>query len=102
MRIRIQHFRSMLSGYRVMTKKLKHFKAEKLSLLSKIAIYLSLGLHEGRPSCRRSLEPSTSKHEIFFLIFLFLWVVFGLIINADPDFQNRCFLDNLNLKETVS
>ncbi len=36
---------------------------------SKIAIYLSLGLHEGRPSCRRSIQLSTenirnSKHEI--------------------------------------
>jgi hypothetical protein len=29
--------------------------------LIKIAIYLSLGLHKGRPSYRRSLQPSKKK-----------------------------------------
>ncbi len=43
---------------------------------SKIAIYLSLGLHKGRPSYRRSLQPSKEniQHINLFNFFLFLWV----------------------------
>jgi hypothetical protein len=53
MRIRIQ-FR--IQGFD--DQKLENFTAEKDDfLLSKLAIYLSLGLHEGRPSCRRILQP---------------------------------------------
>jgi hypothetical protein len=37
---------------------LKKFKAEKkIFFCSKVAIYLSLDLHEGSSSCRRSLQP---------------------------------------------
>jgi hypothetical protein len=48
--------------------KLKIFKAGNLIsifLIKKIAIYLSLGLHKGRPSYRRSLQPS--KENIHYL-----------------------------------
>jgi hypothetical protein len=46
-----------------MTKKLYNFTVEKNSIsIFKIAIYLSLSLHEGCPSNRRSLE--TSKENI--------------------------------------
>jgi hypothetical protein len=61
---------------------------------SKIAIYLSLGLHKGCTSYKRSLQKrtfSTSKQEISSL-FLYLWVIFALLdpnkatqINANPD-----------------
>ncbi len=55
-------------------------------------IWLSLGLHKGRPSYRRSLEPSiktfrTSKHEISEL-FVALWVIFSLL-DPDPDSESR-------------
>ncbi len=48
---------------------------------SKVAIYLSLGLHKGRPSYRRSLQPSKENIQHFktwnFLTFsLFMWVIF--------------------------
>ncbi len=50
--------------------------------LSKIAIYLSLGLHKGSPSCRRSLQPSKENIQHFktkiYNFFLFLWVIFAL------------------------
>ncbi len=51
--------------------------------------YLSLGLHKGRPSCKRSLQLSKENIQHFkkwnFLnFFLLLWVIFGLL-NPDPD-----------------
>ncbi len=68
-----------------MTKYVKKFTVETkfIIFLSKIAIYLSLGLHKGRPSYRSRLQHSkrtsgTSKHEFF----LFLWIIFALL---DPD-----------------
>ncbi len=56
---------------------------------SKIAIYLSLGLHKGRPSHRRSLQPSKENIPLFktwnFLnFFQFLWVIFAFL-DPDPD-----------------
>ncbi len=50
-------------------KNCNNFTAEKIIFLIKNGIYLSLGLHTGRPSYRRSLQTqkrtsSTSKHEI--------------------------------------
>ncbi len=54
---------------------------------SKIAIYLSLSLHKGRPSDRRSLQPSKEniqhfKDEIFelfpiFWVYLLSWIQYG-------------------------
>ncbi len=80
---------------------------------SKIAILLSLGLHEGLPSGRRSLLPSkeissTSKHEILSLFSFFVGHfcppgsgsalgirisvrIQPIKINADPD-QQHCML----------
>jgi hypothetical protein len=65
----------------------------------KNVIYLTLGLHKGGTSYRRSLlgpqtkTSSTSNHENS-LLFLYLWVIFALLdpdaaiqINADPDPQ---------------
>jgi hypothetical protein len=69
----------------------------KKKFLSKIAIYLSLGLHKGPPNCRRSLQPSkeniqqwasTSKDEIFITFFLFFWAILPSWIQiwiANPD-----------------
>jgi hypothetical protein len=56
-----------------------------------MAIYLSLGLHKGRPSYRRSLRGSALKSEhpelqnikvLYF--FSILWVIFALL-DPDPD-----------------
>ncbi len=50
--------------------------------------YLSLGVHKGRPSCRRSFQPSKENIRHFktwnFLTFytIFLWLIFALL---DPD-----------------
>jgi hypothetical protein len=87
------------SGSRVlMTKNLKKFKAENFFIIffgSKIAIYLSLGLYKGRPSYRRSLQPSkrtssNSKHEIS--LPYFLWVIFALL-DPDPDPATQIIAD---------
>jgi hypothetical protein len=50
-----------------MTKNWKKFTAGKFFILfsTKIAIYLSLGLHKGRPSYRRSLQPSKENIQHF-------------------------------------
>jgi hypothetical protein len=54
----------------------------------KTTIYLSLGLHEGRPSYRRSPQPSKENIQHFktwtFLFFQFLWVIFIFAL-LDPD-----------------
>jgi hypothetical protein len=50
--------------------------------LSTIAIYLSLGLHKGRPSYRRSLQLSKEN------IFLFLSVIYAHL-DLDPVDQNE-------------
>jgi hypothetical protein len=71
-----------------MTKNWKKFTAENFS---KIAIYLILGLHKGRPSYRRSLQPSKENIQHFKTFFLFLWVIFAFLdliesrSNPDPD-----------------
>jgi hypothetical protein len=46
-------------------KKIYSWKFLFLVSLSTIAIYLSLGLHKGRPSYRRSLQPSKEKIQHF-------------------------------------
>ncbi len=111
-RIRIQHFRPnadpdpdpirirIQSGSRVlMTKSWKKVTAEKKFnfFLSKTTIYLSLGLHKGRPSYRRSLQLSkeniqhfkTCNFWIFFYFcgsFLPSWIRIQIRIpNTDPD-----------------
>jgi hypothetical protein len=56
---------------------------------SKIAIYSSLGLgiHKGRPSCRRSLEHPALQNMKFMNSFPFLWVIFALL-DLDPDSES--------------
>jgi hypothetical protein len=60
----------------------------------KNAIYLSLGLHKGRPSYRRSLQPSKVniqhfKRWKFCSFFNFFFVIFPLL-DPDPDPQFVC------------
>jgi hypothetical protein len=62
---------SIQSGSRVlMTKNWKKITAEKnliffFNIKNWGTIYLSLGLHKGRPSCRRSLQPSKENIQHF-------------------------------------
>jgi hypothetical protein len=76
-----------------MTKNLKKILLKKIHIfLSKIAIYLSLGLHKALPSYKKekpsalrrehpALQNMKSKHEIS-LLFSILWVIFALL---EPD-----------------
>ncbi len=96
-RIRIQHFTRLntnrdpvsdpdLGFWWPKIEKNLQLKINLIFFWVNIAIYLSLGLHKGRPSYRRRRTTSTSKHEIF----LFLWVIFAFldpdpISNPDPD-----------------
>jgi hypothetical protein len=51
-----------------------------LPFLSTNAFYLSLGLHEGRPRFRRSLQPRKGNIQMKFInFFLFFWVIFVLL-----------------------
>ncbi len=58
--------------------------------LIKFAFHLSLGLHKGRPSHKRSpqlLRENTQHFKTwnFFTFFLFLWVFFAILhLNPDP------------------
>jgi hypothetical protein len=51
----------------VITKNVKNFTAEEKIkfFVSKTTIYLSLGLHKGFPSYRRSLQPSKENIQHF-------------------------------------
>jgi len=73
-RIRIHWLRVRIHGFDD-HKKWKKFTAEKN--WSQIAIYLSLGLHKGRPSYRRSLQPSKENIQHFktlnFITFFYFW-----------------------------
>jgi hypothetical protein len=66
-RIRIQHFKSIrIRGFD--DQKLKKYTAEKFIYIffgSKIAIYFFLALYKGRPSYRRSLQPSKENIQHF-------------------------------------
>ncbi len=80
-----------------MTKNFKKITVEKKLkkfLGSKSTIYLSLGLHKGRPSYRRSLRLSKENIQHFktwnFLIFSTLWVIFlPLGYGSGSGFQKR-------------
>ncbi len=60
----------------------------------KIAIYLSLGLHEGnsklekKPSAPKREHPALKNFK-FRYFFLFLWVIFVFLV-PDPSDQNQC------------
>jgi len=80
----------------------KIYNKKMLNFFYQIAIYilqyLSLGLHKGRPSYRRSLQPvkKNIQHEIreiskfqvmkFLNFLLLLWVIF-VLRDTDPDFE---------------
>ncbi len=103
MRARIQHFRSILIQVLFRLRILgfddqncKYYTAEKYLpfLIKKIASYFSLGLHVGRSSYRRSLQPSKANKWHFqtlkFLtFFVFLWVFFTLLV-LDQAAQHQC------------
>ncbi len=76
--IRIQHFRlNTVSDPGFWWPKFIKFTGENKKIWSKITIYLSLGLHKGRPSYRRTLQLSKENIQHFktlnFLLFIFFW-----------------------------
>jgi hypothetical protein len=82
----------------LMTKNWKKLTAVNFFIFfgSKIEIYLSLCLHKGRTSYRRSLQPSkeniqaTALQNMKILYFyLCLWVIFALL-NPDSDPHSKC------------
>ncbi len=79
--IRIQGFHDQKWEKMYCGKKLHFFR-------SKTTIYLSLGLHKGFPSYRRSLQPLKENIQNFktmnlLIFFLLLWVIFALM-DTDP------------------
>ncbi len=84
-RIRIQHFSCISIRIRIqafLTKNWKKITAEKIWW----NIFL---IHKGRPSYRKSLQPSKEniqlvKTWIFDIFILFLWLIF----DPDPDFES--------------
>ncbi len=77
------------SGCRIlMTKNWKKFTAVHFLTFfwSKIAIYLSLSLHEGRPSYRRSLHPLKSEHLAFQT-----WIFFSFVGHFGPPGSGSVF-----------
>ena len=92
--IRIQRIQSGSRGFDGQKlKKNYSWKKFVICFWSKTTVYLSLGLHKGRPSCKRSLQLSKENIQHFktwnFLIFLLLWIIFALPdpltrLNRDP------------------
>jgi hypothetical protein len=89
------------------------FTAKIYIFLIKNAIYLSLGLHIGRPSYRRSLQPSKENNQ-HFKISIFFSILVGYFcppapgsalpiliriqqtkINANPDLEKLCTVSTL-------
>ncbi len=92
-RIRIQHFRLNTDPdpgvwWPKVSKKITYGKKLNFSG-SKTTIYLSLGLHKGRPSYKRSLHLSK--------FFSTLWVIFALL-NPDPDPLTRLNPDPIRIR----
>ncbi len=103
MLIRIQQFRSMRIWFwfRILGFDDQNFEkiySKKISIfLSNIAIYLTLDLHKGRPSYRRSLQPARElpalQNMIFWIFFLFSWAILAFLHpepDADPADKNQC------------
>jgi hypothetical protein len=95
--IRIQWIRIRIQHFKWIRIRIQGFEEKKYNwnfvffFWSKIAIYLSLGLHKGRPSYRRSLQPSKENIQhikrwnlLFNNCFLFLCAIFALL-DPDPD-----------------
>jgi hypothetical protein len=88
MRIQIQDFDEQILGKNLQVKKINIF-------LMKIAIYLSLCLHKGRPNYRRSLQPSKENIKHMKLLKLFFTFVghfahLDLDLDTDQAHQNQC------------
>jgi hypothetical protein len=90
-------FSNCSSGFRIriqglMTENWKKLQLKKKLIFflgSKTTIYLSLGLHKGGQSYRRSLQPSKKNIQHYktwklSTFFIFLWVIFPLL-DPDPD-----------------
>jgi hypothetical protein len=61
----------------------------KLFLIRNSNLLILLGLHKGRPPCKRSLETSKEKHPALQnMKFPLLWVIFALL-NPPPADQNQ-------------
>ncbi len=107
-RIRIQHFRPNPIGSRVlMTKNLKKITAEIFFYIfgSKTDIYLSLGLHKGRPDYRRSLLPSKENIQYFktwnfsfFSPIYRMWFILGLL-DPDPDSGSTDLIESRSISD---
>jgi hypothetical protein len=89
-RIWIQHFKWIRIRIRFDDQNWRKFLFY-LFFLSKILIYLSLGLRKGRPSYRRSLQPLKENIQHFKTLYLFLclWVFFALL-DPDPGCKSGC------------
>jgi hypothetical protein len=76
-------------------------------LKTKIAVYLSLCIHKGRPSYRRSLQPSKRREHPalqnmkFLNFFLFWWAIFALLC-PDPDACPLTLLNPDPVSETLA
>ncbi len=87
-----------------MTKNLKKFIAKKeINFFgSKTTLYLLRGLHKGRPSYRKSLQPSKENIQHYktwnFIFFLLLYVNFALL---DPDPMTWLNPDPIRIRNTV-
>jgi hypothetical protein len=103
-RIRIHWFRIRIQGFD--DKKLKKIVKKCCFSVKKIARYLSLGLHKGPPSYRRSLQPSKENiHHFKTWNFLPFSVFVGHFSspgsgstdliesgsNSDPDLKHGCY-----------
>ncbi len=81
---------SSYSGSRVLMTKNWKIQLKFYFLLSKIAIYLSLSLHKGRPNYRRSLQPFKENIRYFkkwnSITYFYFWVIFALLY-SDLDFD---------------
>ncbi len=74
---------------------------------SKIAVHLSLGLHEGRPSYRRSFQSLKENIQHFktwnFLTFSIFWVIFALLDQYPIRIRIRNTVPDPNrYKETIN
>jgi hypothetical protein len=96
MRIRIQ-----IQGFDDQNLKHVHLRKIFIFFLSKIAIYLSLGLHKGRPSYRRSLHPLERENlALQDLNFLHTLWVFMALLDQDPADQYECRSGSTTLPES--
>ncbi len=90
------------SGSRVIWPKIGknlQLKNNYIFFCSKIAIYSSLGVHKGSPSCRRSLQPSKENYLYFCGSFLPSWVRIRFT-NPDTDPLTWLNQDPIRIRNT--